>query len=138
MSVLRELNGMHPLPPESISALRKLLENAIDAIDLGLVKDAGDCGLLSYSLKAIVVGSRNVSADDSDKIQGAGKDFDDCTLLDVEEESAKALMGQLFGFEWQRHTWSLDSFRPGMVYDSLLSAMRQDGKKFIKRTKAAS
>lgn len=128
-AVVREENGMHPLPVASVTALRQLFANAIDAIDQGLIRDAGDCGLVAYAVKSVVMGSSNVPTDDENDIQGANQDFENGTLLDLEEESAIPLMTQLFGFDWKRHGRNYSSFRNGM---------RKDGRKFIRRAKAAS
>lgn len=115
---------MFPLPIESLYALRQLLKNAIDAIDQQLIQDAGDVGLVSYAIKSIVAGSSNVSPHDSDMLHGACQCFDNGELLDIEEESARPLMSELFGFRWAPHS---------NAHCELGNVRRIDGKKFIEQ-----
>ncbi len=112
----------HQLPSESISALRQLLLNAVDAIDNDLVLDVLDAGMVCYAVKALVVASCS-DDDDFDMIE---TQFDESLLLNVEVDSARALMTKLFGARWSPRSTSLSDLNDVMV---------DDGRPFIRRVK---
>lgn len=112
----------HPLPSESISALKQLLLNAAEAIDNDLVLDVIDVGMICYAINALVVASCS-DEDDFDHIE---TQLHESQLLNVEVESAQQLMTTLFGVRWTPSS---------TAYDDLHDVMVDDGKPFIRRVR---
>jgi len=112
----------HPLPSESIAALKQLLLNAVEAIDNDLVLDVVDVGMIGYAINALVV----ASCSDEDDFDAIETQFEESQLLNVEVESAQALMTMLFGVRWTPSS---------TAYDDINDTMIEDGKPFIRRAR---